>query len=149
SDSPSTPSAPPNPNPNPNPLAGNQKQEEKKDIKGPEQTDRAPGLSTAGAELTNLLPNETEHVLFVNFKELLDGSNPYRDLIFGVGVFQDDDLRRKLGFSLTTMDTLIRADRYSGGGWTYSVLHFTETLDQKALTAAFGLTEAAPINNQK
>ncbi|GEM_PF-2441519 len=144
--SPPTPPASVTPNPN----AGNIKPDDKKDP--PKVADQgnpgAKGLAMAGAELTNLLPNETEHVLYVNFKELLDGSNPYRDLIFGAGVFQDDDLRRKLGFALSALDTLIRADRYSVGGWTYSVLHFTESVDQKAVTAAFGLQPAAPINNQ-
>jgi hypothetical protein len=106
------------------------------------------GLAPAGAEITNLLPNDTEHVLHVNFKDVFDVTSPYRDLIFAADAFQDQQLKRRLGFSLAAMDTLIRADRYSAGGWNYSVIHFTEAIDQKAVTAAFGLQPAAPINNQ-
>ncbi len=145
--------APAPPPPMPNPMANTNvpKVEEKKDQPGKntqQPAGAARGLPAAGAELTNLLPNETEHVLHANLKDLFDHANPFRELVFGAGALQNDDLKRKLGFSLLSMDTLIRAERYSGGGWTYAVLHFTEALDQNAVKVAHGLKEAAPINNK-
>lgn len=146
SDAPSTPSTPNTGLPGTNNQGGAKNEEKKEPPKNEQQAAPQKGLAAAGAELTNLLPNDTEHVLHVNFKDIFDNAHPYRELIFGAGALQDEDLKRKLGFSPTALDTLIRADKYSGAGWTYTVMHFTESIDEKAFTEAFGLKPAAPIN---
>ena len=149
-----SPSTNPGPAPNPNLNAQNANVpvpnpvDNKKEDNNPNEQAVAKGLPVAGAELTNLLPNDTEHVLHVNFKDVLDPSNPYRDLIFGGGALPDGELSKKLGFAPASVDMLIRADRYTAGGWTYTVIHLVETVDQKAVTDAFNLKPAAPINNQ-
>lgn len=148
--SPSTNAPAPNPNVNapnanvPVPKPGDNQPEKKEDT----QPVVDKGLPVAGAELTNLLPNDTEHVLYVNFREVLDISNPYRELIFGAGALPDGELAKRLGFSPAAIDTLIRADRYTAGGWSYTVIHLTEAIDQKALAEALNLQPVAPINNQ-
>jgi hypothetical protein len=105
-------------------------------------------LTAATAELTNLLPNDTQHVAHVPFRVLLDPASPLRDAIFQTpGALQDDFLRGKLGFSVLGIDDLIHAERYGVGGWSFTVVHFQEIIDQQAVTKALGLKPAPLVKN--
>lgn len=100
-------------------------------------------LPGAGAELTNLLPGNADHVAHVFLKQILDPVGPVRDAAFSEGLLDEKTLRQRLGFNLLSADDLLRADSFQGAGWSFTVLHLTETVDLKALTEAFGL-EAQP-----
>jgi hypothetical protein len=110
-------------------------------------------LSTVQAELTNLLPNDTQYVAHVPLRNLLDPSsvsgNLLRDALFQTpGALNEDLLRDKLGFSVLDMDDLIRAERYGPGGWSFSVAHFQRAIDQDAVVKALNLKPAPAVNKK-
>lgn len=109
--------------------------------------DGMPGL--AGPEFTNLLPNDTEHVLHLHFKQIM--SSPLGEIAFNLpGAFRDDDLKARLGFSVKAIDEILRAESYSAK-WAFNVIHTTEALDETAIKKALGLVEPAggPIKGLK
>jgi len=106
---------------------------------------QAVALSAANAELTNLLPNESQHVAHVPLGNFFDPASTFRDALFQTpDGLKDDFLRGKLGFSLLTIDDLLRAERYGADGWTFAVIHFQEIIDQDAVKKALDL-KPAPI----
>src|SRR5262249_52551527 len=58
------------------------------------------------------------------------------------GAFDDQEIRRRLGFSLKSLDRLIHAESYTdAGGWMFSVLHTMEPIDDlTTIKKALGLT---------
>ena len=95
------------------------------------------------AELTNLLPNDTQHVAHVPFRLLFDPAGPLADALFQTpGALKDDFLRGKLGFSLLAIDDLIRADHSGPKGWSFTVVHFHEIVNQEAVKKALDLKPA-------
>src|SRR5262249_21677213 len=92
----------------------------------------------AGVELTNLLPRTTQGVFQLNFKEFLE--SPMGVAAFRrSGAFDDEDLRRRLGFWVTSLDRIIVAENYADG-WAMTVLHTLDPIDNLAnLKAALGL----------
>src|SRR5207244_133976 len=57
----------------------------------------APLTDAEVAKLTNLLPNDTEHVFHVYMNNLLGANSPLREAVFTPGPLDDADLRKKLG----------------------------------------------------
>lgn len=97
-------------------------------------------LTPAGPELTNLLPNDTEHVLHAFFKEVFDVLSPFRSPITDdTRALPDGVSKTHLGFGLAEIDDFIRADRFTGKPWTFTVIHLKAPIDEKAVNAAFGL----------
>ena len=118
--------------------------------KKPTTRPRPEGVPTPpGPELTNLLPGDTEHVFHGQFKSLFDFSSPFRSAGFlESGTFleaYEKQIAEKIGFKLTDIDDLIRADRFTGEGWNFTVVHFREFIDEPALVEALGLTKEPAI----
>ncbi len=96
---------------------------------------RGPTLS--GVELTNLLPKNTQGVFQLNFKEFLE--SPLGAALDRSGAFADEDLRRRLGFSVSSLDRIIIGENYTDH-WTLAVLHSTDPIDDlNPLKKALGL----------
>ena len=92
------------------------------------------------ARLSNLLPNDAEHVFHVYFRDLFQSSSSLSDAVFKTpGALDDVEAIRKLGFSLMGVDDLLRAERYSTPAWKYTVLHFKDLLKEGELKAALNL----------
>jgi hypothetical protein len=104
-----------------------------------------------GAELTNMLPNDTEHVLHGFLKEIFDPLNPLRAAAFkSRGAFLDDEIKKQIGFSLLALDDLIHAERFTPPAWSFNLLHSKDTFELAALTEALGLKEVEnPPKDQK
>ncbi len=99
-----------------------------------------------GPELTNLLPGDTEHVFHGFFKDVFDAVSPFKAAIADdPRALADGYFKPRLGFAIVEIDDFIRADRFSASPWTYTVIHFNELVDEKAVTAAFGLTPMKAI----
>ncbi|HWY86555.1 MAG TPA: DUF1559 domain-containing protein, partial [Gemmataceae bacterium] len=106
-------------------------------------------VSAATAELTNLLPNDTNHVAHVPFRSLWDQASPWRDALFQTpDALKDDFLRAKLGFRILKIDDLIRAERYGPEGWSFTVVHSLEIIDQEAVKKALDLKPAPMVKDQ-
>jgi hypothetical protein len=105
-----------------------------------EQRPARGGGAPAGVELTNLLPKSTQGVFQLNFKEFLD--SPMAAAAFEKGgPFDNEDLRRKLGFWVTSLDRMIVAENYADG-WALTVLHTLEPInDLGPLKRALGLEQ--------
>jgi hypothetical protein len=97
-----------------------------------------PSPSTpAGMELTNLLPKSTQGVFQLNLKEFMD--SPMGTALDRSGAFADDDLRRRLGFSVGSLDRILIAENYADR-WALTVLHSVDPIDDLApLKKALGL----------
>jgi hypothetical protein len=122
------------------------------DGKGPDKQPVVPpvvqvALAAPGAELTNLLPVKSQHVLHLFFKDLLD--SPLGDTALQPGVFNDQEFKQRLGFSLKKIDDLIRAESYTER-WAFTVVHVHDVLNEQAVKDALGLEPAAgsPIHGQ-
>jgi hypothetical protein len=104
-------------------------------------------LSGPGPELTNLLPGKSQHVFHLFFKNALDTF--LAEAAFQPGVFDDQEFKKRLGFSVTKIDDLLRAENYTYN-WTFTVVHLKEAVNDKALTEALGLQPGAgsPINRK-
>jgi hypothetical protein len=95
------------------------------------------------AKLTNLLPDDTEHVFHASFRDLFGPNLPLRKAVFDPpGAFVDADVAKKIGFSLLAIDNLIRAEKYSSPGWSYTVLHSKDIIKQQAIISALKLKPA-------
>jgi hypothetical protein len=125
--------------------------EEKKgdDAKKPEvQTVSAKALGVNPA-LTNLLPNDTEHVFHLFARDILAEDSALRDAAFQVpGSLVDGELHKRLGFSVLAVDDLIRAERFSAPAWSYTVVHLNEPVNEETLTEAMGLKKKDNIKSQ-
>ena len=106
-------------------------------------------VAAATAELTNLLPNDTQHVAHVPFRLLWDqAGGPWRDALFQTpDALKDDFLRAKLGFRVLKIDDLIRAENYGPKGWSFTVVHLQEIIDQEAVKKALVLKPAPAIKD--
>ncbi|HZZ82079.1 MAG TPA: hypothetical protein VFE62_26505, partial [Gemmataceae bacterium] len=132
-----------NPGPaNPGPIV-----QDPKDKKGPTPViDNTPvdvvAVALSDAErvkLSNLLPNDTEHVFHAYFKELFDTTSSLRAAVFDTkGALNDEALKRQLGFSLLAIDDLICAERVTVP-WRYTVIHFKDLINEKDLKTALKL----------
>jgi hypothetical protein len=129
----------------------------KKDEKPPKEWAVVPLSEAEIIKLTNLLPNDTEHVFHAFFANLFDPNGPLPGAAFQparalqdanlrekLGLLDDADLRKKMGFSLQSIDDLIHAERNSGSGWSYTVIHFKELIPQDELKTALKLKPVAP-----
>jgi hypothetical protein len=120
-----------------------------KDGKKPDKKDKdtkvvtptpGPELTPPTFELTNLLPGDTEHVFHGYFGELFGFASPFRPAVFNEdGTFVEDLFRSRLGFSPLAIDDLIRAERFTDPGWVFTVVHFKEVVDDKALETPLSL----------
>jgi hypothetical protein len=98
---------------------------------------------------TNLLPGDTEHVFHVFFKDLFAANSPIRNASFaGDDVLDDAELKKKIGFSVLAIDDLIRAEKYTGQPWTFTILHLREPVSEVALKTALQLKPSTPIKKQ-
>ena len=94
-------------------------------------------------ELTNLLPNDTQHVAHVPMGAVLDPAGAIAGAMFQTpGALKDEYLRAKLGFSVLAIDDLLRAQRYGANGWTFTVVHFREIVNEDAVKKALALKPA-------
>src|SRR5262249_37508380 len=123
--------------------------EKKKPAEAKDEGGNEPGaaLPDADAALTNLLPNNTDSVVNVNFKDVYASLG---EAAFRAGAFDDDDLKARLGFSVRKIDRLVRAEGYRSP-WTFTVIHSTEPLRESLLVQTLGLRSAdgGAIKNQK
>lgn len=110
---------------------------------------KTPELGVANASMTNLLPNDVEHVARVFLRNALNG-------VAGVAIKEaypltdaDEDFRKRIGIPLTAIDTVLRADRYSAPAWSYAVVHATIPIEESALVKALGLKTETPIKMRK
>ncbi len=99
------------------------------------------------ARLTNLLPNDTEHVFHVYYGNLFTGNSPLKDAIFHTSGppderLDDRTLRRKLGFALQSVDDVIVAEKFSPPSWKYTIIHFSEVVKDEDIQDALNLTPA-------
>ncbi len=100
------------------------------------------------AKLSNLLPNDTEHVFHVFAKDLFNVNSSLREAAFNApGALDDAELKKHLGFSVLAIDDIIVAEKYTSPSWKYTVLHFSETIKEDTLKTALKL-EAVKIDGQ-
>ncbi len=91
-------------------------------------------------KLSNLLPNDTEHVFRAYFKELFDANSPLRAAVFETpGALDDADLKKRLGFSLLAIDDMLCADKVTGPSWRFTVIHLKDVIREDDLKAALRL----------
>jgi hypothetical protein len=123
----------------------------------PTRTPEGPAIPITEVELaalTNLLPNDTEHVLHFAGREFFDLNHPLRDATFqrgaaDTGVLDDANLRKHLGFSVLAIDEVLRAQRFTAPAWSYTVLHFNQPLNEADLKTALRLKPAgSAVKNQ-
>jgi len=141
--------------PGPNPGNGNEEDPDKdkeKDTKPkvtprPKEAPATPLTEAELAKLTNLLPPDTDHVFHAFFKDLFHANGPLYESVFGASGLNDPSVTSKLGFSISAIDDLICAEKYTPQGWKYTVIHFQENLKEEDLKTALKLkASAAPIN---
>jgi len=127
----------------PNPGVKDQGNINKKPIvdKQPQLPGRAQEFSEAlQAQLSNLLPNDTEHVTHYAMRHLFETNGALLQAAFETqGGLNDKDLQRKLGFSLLAIEDVIVAEKYTAPGWRYSVLHFRDVINETTLQSALRL----------
>ena len=96
------------------------------------------GSSTATARLTNLIPKNAQSVQHFFFKNYLE--TPAGRAAVDAGVLDDAEFRQRLGFAPSTIDALIRAERFESlGEWTFTVMHTTEPIQIESLVKAMNL----------
>jgi len=101
-----------------------------------------PQLGAAGPEFTNLLPNDSQHVLHVYFKNAFHPASPLVDVTFprpdnGLA-FSKEELTQRLGFPALAIDDLIRAESFTAP-WTFTIVHTTRAVEEKDLVRALNL----------
>ena len=121
------------PDPDDEPKEGD-KEPDKKDVKEeePKIAEKPPvpkeviedvHLTPPSPELTNLLPNDTEHIFHGFFKEVFDVLSPFRGPIAGDSrALTDAAFKPRLGFAVAEIDDLgeVRAGAERAGGWRLS-----------------------------
>lgn len=124
--------------------------EREKDIEELFETPPDTPLNPAGSDLTNFLPHDTEQIVRINFKPLLEQNSPFRDAAFHtVGAYDDRAMRKKLSFSPLNVDEMIQAERFTSPSWSLTIVHVMENMTPKNLTLALGLQQVkTPIKNQ-
>jgi hypothetical protein len=85
-------------------------------------------------EISNLLPNESQNVLNLNVKDLVNGSIG-RAAFDTPGAFKKKELRPKLGMSIEDIDQLLLAWN-SAKGWTFAVIRTDKPLATDFKTVA-------------
>ncbi len=101
-------------------------------------------------ELTNLLPKETDHVAKISVRALFRQPLMLQeDLFHTPDGLKESLLKEKLGFSLQTIEHVVRADHYGAGGWSLTILHFQTPIEQEAVKKALGLKLAPDVNKHK
>ena len=102
------------------------------------------------AKLSNLLPNDSEHVFRIAFRDLFAANSSLRSAVFETpGALKDADLRKQLGFSVLAIDDMICVKKFTFPSWRYTVIHFSEVVNEADLKAALKLeTVGAGINGQ-
>jgi hypothetical protein len=114
----------------------------------PVKVNEAFNAASAGPELTNLLPNDTEHVFHGFFKEVFDALSPFRNPIAGdPRLLADAVFKPRLGFAIADIDDFLRADRFTREPWTFTVIHLKEPVDEAAIAAAFALKPMPAIGS--
>lgn len=125
---------------NPNPIP----QLPKVPIKDPDPV-ATPLTDAELAKLSNLLPNDTEHVFRVAFRDMFAAGSTLRTAIFETpGGLDDAALRKNLGFSMLAIDDFILAEKNTYPGWRFTVLHFKDLLSEAELKTALKLESAGP-----
>lgn len=128
------------------------KPEIKKKIETPVVTPKVDEVPTTppGPWLTNLLPGDTEHVFHGFFKDVFDVFNPHRATLVGdQRALADAVFKPRIGFAISDIDDFIRCDRFSPNPWTYTVIHLKTPVDEKAVSAAFGLVAMPNIKGHE
>lgn len=96
----------------------------------------APVVAAAGADITNLLPNNTELVMNCNIKELR--SNPFGRAFETAGAFRRETLAEQLGLQLVEVERLVVA-RSTKEDWWFAVVHTSKPYDEKTVIEKLGL----------
>ncbi len=102
-----------------------------------------------GPEVTNLLPGDSEHVFHLFMKDVFEPGGSLYDAVFQEpGSLAGVNFKKRIGFDLTTIADLIRAERYSAPAWSMTTLFLAEPIDEGAVVAALGLKQATPIKGK-
>jgi hypothetical protein len=100
-----------------------------------------PQLGAAGSDFTNLLPNDSQHILHVYFKNVFYAASPILDVAFpkvsGLA-FSKEEFQRRLGFPVLAIDDLLRAESFTAP-WTFTIVHTTRAVEDKDLRRALDL----------
>jgi hypothetical protein len=113
----------------------------------------AKGVPAAKADLevTNLLPNDTQAVINLSFKDLRD-SSAGRAAFESPGAFTADGVAKQLGVHPKDVDQILVALNRGAKPWTFAVIRSSKAFDVKALKASHGNPdekEAAAIKGQE
>ena len=98
-----------------------------------------PRLPGAGAETTNLVPPDSEHLLHVFLKNVFHPQSPLREPAFAPGAFVDEEFKQKLGIAALAVDDLIRAQRFTAPAWSFTVAHTIRRINEDAVVKALDL----------
>ena len=104
---------------------------------------------TEAARLTNLLPNDTDHVFHVFFKDAFSKESPLHAFLMP-GALDSAAFAPQLGFSMLAIDDMIVAEKFASPkapAWKYTVIHFSEIIQEDKLKAALQL-EATKIGGE-
>ncbi|MBI2808370.1 MAG: hypothetical protein HYX68_25565 [Planctomycetes bacterium] len=140
----------PTPGPNvpggPNANNGDKKKDDdppakKKEDQKPNNTP-VPLSDSEVAKLSNMLPNDTDHVAHYALKNMFGSGSPVHDAVFKTpGALDDAELKKKLGFSVQAIDDMFCAERHTSPSWHYTVIHFQEPIQEAELKTALNLSD--------
>jgi hypothetical protein len=126
-------------NKNTNPITDNKndKKEEKKDP----PKNEGPAPSSLG-DITNLLPNETQAVVSINFDKLLTSS--FKQVLLRTpGGFNPANFKRTFGFDVDDVSRIVMAVNKD---WVFTVVRISKPIDAAALQTRLGMVGEKPVN---
>jgi flagellar basal body-associated protein FliL len=121
-------------NPNPTPTPGGEK----------DPKEKPPVPAKLVADITNVLPNDTQTVLALQL-DRLQNSSLRKAALDTPGAFREQDFVKTFGIPLTDVSRLIGAGNRARN-WVFAVMRVSKPLNKDDLTARLALRPEAPIN---
>jgi flagellar basal body-associated protein FliL len=136
--------------PGTNPQAGNTATEAAKDKDKDKEKDPKPAASSSSAvaDVSNLLPNETETVVSLNIPLLLR-SSINKAALHTPGTFQDANFRKSFGFSIQDVERVILAYQAQPHNGVFSVMRTSKPVPHDQLVANLRLEGPTEVNGLK
>jgi hypothetical protein len=113
------------------------------DEKNPPVNEAANKALVASVPLSNLLLKKTDYVAHFHFEEIW--ASPLGNLL--LNQFPDDYVKSRLGFSLRSIDQIIRTASYREG-WAFTVVHTTQPVEMKEVIKALDLKPHEPVKTK-